>query len=73
MTPQRLRAYVQIVMRDILIPGGGLVLSFYLVHNHQFAYWQLPLLAGMMVVPLVGRSGAPEPDPRPDRRPEADG
>lgn len=73
MTPQQLRAYVQIVMRDILIPGAGVVLAFYLPATHQFSYWQLPLLAGMMMVPLVGRSGAPEGDPRPDRRPEAEG
>jgi hypothetical protein len=70
MTPQRLRAYVQIVVRDALIPCGGLALAFYLAQTHQFAWWQLPILAGMMMVPLVGREGQPDPEPRPDRRPE---
>lgn len=73
MTPQRLRAYVLIVVRDIVIPCGGLFLSIFLPATHQFEFWQLPLLAGMMMVPLVGRGGEVEPDPRPDRRPEAEG
>lgn len=66
MTPERLRAYVLIVMRDIVIPSGGLFLSLYLPVTRQFEVWQLPLLAGMMMVPLVARGGPPEPDARPE-------
>lgn len=73
MTPQRLRAYVLIVMRDILIPGAGIFLAVYLPVTHLFSPWQLPLLAGMLGTPLVGRGGEPEPDLRPDRRPPAEG
>jgi tetrahydromethanopterin S-methyltransferase subunit E len=76
MTPQRLRAYVQTVVGFLVIPLAGIALTFYLVRAHQFEYWQLPLLAGMMGVPLVASSGSSEGDePRPDRRsePESEG
>lgn len=53
-------------MRDIVIPTGGLFLSVYLPVTRQFEFWQLPLLAGMMMVPLVARGGPPEPDARPE-------
>lgn len=56
MTPQRLRAYVLIVMRDIVPPLVGTFLSVYLPVTDQFAYWQLPLLAGLFGVPLVAAS-----------------
>lgn len=70
MTPQRLRAYVLIVVRDILIPLGGLYLTITLTATHRFEPWHLPLVAGMMSVPLVSRGGSPEPDMRGDDRPE---
>lgn len=60
-------------MRDIMIPGAGVFLAVYLPLAKLFEPWQLPLLAGMIGVPLVGRGGQLEPDPRPDRRPPADG
>jgi hypothetical protein len=60
-------------VRDISIPLAGVALIFYLAVTHQFEWWQLPILAGMMMVPLVGRGGEPDPDVRPDRRPEAEG
>lgn len=69
MSPARLRAYILIVMRDVLPPSTGTFLSVYLPLSHQFAYWQLPLLAGLFGVPLVGKDAAEEPDPRPDIRP----
>lgn len=56
MSPELLRAYVLIFMRDVLIPGGGLYLTIWLAQHGLFAYWQLPLLAGMMMVPLVSRA-----------------
>lgn len=61
MSPARLRAYVLIVIRDIVVPLAGVFLSIYLPVGGAFAPWQLPLLAGMIGVPLVGRGGdAPE-------------
>lgn len=63
MTPARLRAYVLILMRDILIPLGGLALALILPLTDRFEYWHLPLIAGMLGVPLVARGGdAPEHD-----------
>jgi hypothetical protein len=59
MSPEQLGAYVRVAVRDLMIPLGGLFLAFYLPATHQFALWQLPLLAGMMMVPLVGRSTPP--------------
>lgn len=64
MSPARLRAYVLILMRDVVTPGTGLFLSVYLPVTHQFAYWQLPLLAGLFGVPLVGRDSPPPEDDR---------
>lgn len=69
MTPQRLRAYVLIFMRDLVIPGAGVFLAVYLPITHLFEPWQLPLLAGMLGVPLVARGGQPEPDMRPPEPP----
>lgn len=43
------------LMRDILIPGAGIFLSIYLAMSGTFQPWQLPLLAGMLGVPLVAR------------------
>jgi hypothetical protein len=63
MTPPLLRAYVTILVRDIVIPLGGVYLTFYLARTHQFEVWQLPILAGMMMVPLVGRSDPPTKPP----------
>jgi hypothetical protein len=72
-TPARLRAYVLIVTRDIVPPIVGAFLSIYLPASHQFAYWQLPLLAGLFGVPLVAsRGGEEDPEPMPDTRPKAD-
>lgn len=72
MTPERLSAYVRVLVRESVIPLGGLLLTFYLVKTGQFAYWQTPFLAGMMLVSLVGRSDPPDPpeEPRPDSRAE---
>jgi hypothetical protein len=72
MTPQRLRAYILILMRDLIIPGSGVFLAVWLPTHNLFEPWHLPLLAGMLGVPLVGRGGDPPPDPRgpKDARPE---
>jgi hypothetical protein len=61
MSPSLLRAYVTIVVRDVVIPIAGICLTFYLAHTHQLAYWHFPLLAGMLSVPLVARSDPPKP------------
>lgn len=63
-TPARLRAYVLIVMRDIVPPLTGVFLCVLLPVTHQFEYWQLPLLAGLFGVPLVAaRDDPPEAGP----------
>lgn len=59
MTPARLRAYVLIVVRDIVIPVSGVFLAVYLPVFGRFEYWHLPLIAGMLGVPLVARGGDP--------------
>jgi hypothetical protein len=64
MSPARLRAYVLIVVRDIVVPMAGVFLAVYLPLASLFAPWQLPLLAGMIGVPLVGRGGVAPEDPR---------
>lgn len=66
MTPQQwvelARAIVLIVMRDLVIPGFGIYLTVWLAQHDLFAPWQLPLLAGMMCVPLVARAANGEGD-----------
>lgn len=66
MTPQSLREWVLVVVRDMLIPCGGLYLALTLT---QGELWQLPLIAGMLGTPLVARGGGSSPGPAPDSRP----
>lgn len=56
------RLAVLVVMRDLLIPGGGLFLSIYLPISHTLAPWHLPLIAGMLGTPLVARGGPDVPE-----------
>jgi hypothetical protein len=65
-TPERLRAYVLIAVRDIVIPMAGVFLSIVLPITDRFEYWHLPLIAGMLGVPLVARGGEPPDHPMPD-------
>lgn len=53
MSPERLRAYVLIVTRDVVPPLGGLFLLIFLPITGQLEYWQLPLIAGLFGIPLV--------------------
>lgn len=53
------RLAILILMRDLLIPGGGLFLAVYLPVQGILAPWHLPLIAGMLGTPLVARSGVP--------------
>ncbi len=53
MSPQRLREYVLIVTRDVIPPLTGVFLSIYLPLTGQFDAWQLPLIAGLLGIPLV--------------------
>lgn len=55
MTPQRLRAYVLIMVRDVATPLTGLFLSVWLPVTGHLEPWHLPLLAGMLGTPLVAR------------------
>ena len=65
MTPQRFQEWVIVAMRDLLIPGLGAYLTFKGYTSGALEPWHLPLLAGMMSTPLVGRAGvAKEPDLR---------
>lgn len=60
MTPQGLREWALVVVRDIVTPTVGLFLCVWLPLSGNFSPWQLPLLAGMLGVPLVARGGASE-------------
>lgn len=53
MTPERLRAYVIIVTRDILPPVAGIFLAVFWGVTNQLEPWMLPLIAGLCGVPLV--------------------
>lgn len=55
-----IRLAVLIVMRDFLIPMGGLTLAIILPLTHSLSPWHLPLIAGMLGTPLVAR-GTPIP------------
>ena len=68
MTPDTARAWVLLLMRDVVIPGAGVWIAL-----HKPELYLLPLSAGMLSVPLVGRSGSPEPDDRPDALPPEEG
>lgn len=57
MTPELLRAYVLIVMRDLLIPGAGVFLAIWLPLSGAFQPWQIPFVLSLVGVPLVGRIG----------------
>lgn len=70
MTPQGLREWATVIIRDIFTPGIGLVLSVLLPLTHNFQPWQLPLLAGMIGVPLVARGGVPGEQPVPPPPPQ---
>lgn len=38
----------------LLTPVAGIALTFYLAATHQFFYWQIPFLGGMVLSPLIG-------------------
>jgi hypothetical protein len=59
MSPERARAWVLIVVRDMVIPLSGVFLAILLPLTDRFEYWHLPLIAGMLGVPLVARGGDP--------------
>lgn len=58
-----IRYAVLILMRDVLIPGGGLFLALQ-PPGGSLEPWHLPLIAGMLGTPLVARGEKPpEVDP----------
>jgi len=67
MTPELLAAYVRVIVREATIPLAGVTLTYFLAATDRFAVWQLPLLAGMMLVPLV-RLGSPPEEQEAERR-----
>lgn len=72
MTPEGARAWIAVIVvifRDLLIPGLGCYLTFAGYTDGSLEPWHLPLLAGMMMTPLVGRAPLHAP-PAPDRREE---
>lgn len=66
---QLIRVAVLIVVRDLLVPGAGVFLAVDLMVSGRMEPWHLPLIAGMLGTPLVGRGGKPPPPP-PDPRPD---
>jgi hypothetical protein len=63
MTPELLRAYVLILMRDVLIPGAGVFLAIWLPVSQHFEPWQIPFVLSLVGVPLVGRIGQGKEQP----------
>lgn len=63
MSPDRLREYVLIATRDIIPPITGTFLSIYLPLAGQFSAWQLPLIAGLLGIPLVAPRQSKTLDP----------
>jgi hypothetical protein len=66
MKPEEARAWVLIAVRDVIIPIAGVVLAVLLPLTDRFEYWHLPLIAGMLGVPLVARGGDPPKVEMPD-------
>lgn len=56
MTPDSLRAWITVLVRDLLGGGTGIFLAIYLPVTHQLEPWHLPLIAGLIGVTLAGRS-----------------
>lgn len=50
-SPEKLRAYATVFMRDVIIPCCGLYLT--VRYWSDLEPWHCPLLAGMMTVPLI--------------------
>lgn len=63
MSPQRLRAYVLVAVRDVLTPCTGLGLATYLSVTGLLEHWHLPLIAGLCGVPLAVRGASEKEDP----------
>ena len=61
MTPERLRQYVLVVTRDVLPPITGVFLAVYLPLAGEFSAWQLPLIAGLLGIPLVAPRAKEDP------------
>ena len=60
-----IRYAVLIAVRDVLVPVAGLVLALALPLTGRLEPWHLPLIAGMIGTPLVGRGEAPPEVPTP--------
>lgn len=54
-----IRYAILILMRDIVIPGGGLYLALVGGTQGWLQPWHLPLIAGMLGTPLVARGERP--------------
>jgi hypothetical protein len=70
MTPQGAREWISVLMRDLVIPGLGCYLTYRGYITGALEPWHLPLLAGLLGTPLVGRIGVPK---EPDLRDGSDG
>jgi hypothetical protein len=69
MTPQLLREWITVLVRDLIIPVLGAFLTYRGYTEGSLLPWHLPLLAGMMSIPLVAhlpRRAAPDHRPPPD-------
>lgn len=58
MSAEQLRGYVLVLVRDFLIPVGGLFVTIDLMLRGTLEPWHFPLLAGMLGTPLVARSAS---------------
>lgn len=59
-----IRYAILILVRDVSIPAGGLWIAIHGISTGTLSPWHLPLIAGMLGTPLVGRGETP---PGPDK------
>ncbi len=71
MTPKGVQAWIAVIVRDAVIPLLGAYLTYRGYVNGTLEPWHLPLLAGMMAVPLVGHLPS-KPDQSDGRPPPAE-
>lgn len=54
MSPERLRAYITIVVRDVIFPGAA-VAGYFFPPGGELYPWMFPMLAAFAGVPLAAR------------------
>lgn len=55
MSAATLRSYIVVLIRDLVTPGAGVLLAVKLGLSGGLEPFHLPLIAGMLGIPLVAR------------------